>query len=256
MRTIKQNEKQITMEDSLLLYLNKRMGKDEESFSSEDLLAGPVITISREVGCAGLKIARKLADKLNQSGGKKKWKVFSKEIFEDTAHELQMDHQKIKNIFKTEGRGTFDEILGALGDKRFKSERRIKKAVTDAIRTIAIDGQCIIVGRGAHLITRDIKNALHIRFSAPLAWRTKMIAKGHNITELEALKFIDKTEKERESVRKNINPENKQDENFDLDINISVFNGRKVIELLNKAMIIKGLTKQQVTTSSPVSPIR
>ena len=233
------------MEDSLLLYLNNRMGKNEESYSSDDLFPGPVVTISREVGCAGLKLARKLSDKLNKGDSKRKWKVFSKEIFDETARELEMDHQKLKNILKSEGRGTFDEILGALGDKRFKSERRIKKAVIDAIRSIAIDGYCIIVGRGGHLIAHDIKNALHVRFTAPLDWRMKKIVSSHKISEQEALKFIDKTEKERESFRKNIRPVNLKEELYDLNINVSVFANRDIVDLLEKAMYIKGLIKQQ-----------
>lgn len=243
------------MEDSLLRYLNTRMGKNDENFSSDDMLAGPVVTISREVGCAGLKLARKLGDKLNKSAGKRKWKVYSKEIFEETARELEMDHQKLKNILKSEGRGTFDEILGALGDKRFKSERRIKKAVIDAIRAIAIDGCCIIVGRGGHLITHDIQRALHVRFSAPLDWRMKKIASRHKISDQEALKFIDKTEKERESVRKNIKPGTVHDEHYDMDINVSTFASRDVIELLEKAMCIRGLIKQ-APAKPPVATIQ
>lgn len=237
------------MEDSLLRYLNTRMGKNDENFSPDDMLPGPVVTISREVGCAGLKLARKLEEKLNKCAGKRKWKVYSKEIFEETARELEMDQQKLKNILKSEGRGTFDEILGALGDKRFKSERRIKKAVIDAIRAIAIDGYCIIVGRGGHLITRDIQRALHVRFSAPLDWRMKKIATRHKISDQEALKFIDKTEKERESVRKNIKPGTVHDEHCDININVSVFASRDVIDLLERAMYIKGLIKQ-----APVKP--
>lgn len=241
------------MEDSLLRYLNTRMGNKDENFSPDDMLPGPVVTISREVGCAGLKLARKLSNKLNRNAGKRKWKVFSKEIFEETARELEMDHQKLKNILKSESRGTFDEILGALGDKRFKSERRIKKAVIDAIRAIAIDGYCIIVGRGGHLITQDIQNALHVRFSAPLDWRMKKIARRHKITEQEALKFIDKTEKEREQVRKNIKPGTIHNEHYDININVSAFANQDVFELLEKAMHIKGLIKQQPIKTSVAS---
>jgi cytidylate kinase len=231
------------MEDSLLNYLNNRLGKKNENYSPEDTLPGPVITISREVGCAGLKIAKKLAGKLNETSGKRKWKVFSKEIFEETARELEMDHQKLKKILKTEKRNTFDEILAALGDKRFKSDRRIRKTVIDAIRTIAVDGYCIIVGRGGHLISRDIKNSLHLRFSAPPGWRIEKIAKRDKIPEADAKEFINKTEKERESVRKNISHNISDDGHYDMEINVSAFAMNKLIELLEIAVRIKGLVK-------------
>ncbi|HBL74851.1 MAG: hypothetical protein A2W90_07780 [Bacteroidetes bacterium GWF2_42_66] len=233
------------MEDSLLLYLNNRLGKKEEGFSPQDMLPGPVVTISREVGCAGVKLANKLAKKLNEQGGKHKWKVFSKEIFEETARELEMDQQKLKNILKAEGRNTFDEILGALGDKRFKSERKIRKTVYDAIRTIAADGYCIIVGRGGNLITRDIENSLHVRLKAPLDWRIKKIAQSHGISITEAIKFIEKTEKERESVRKNIQLVALTDEQYDIEINVASFSTIHTIEIIEKTMLLKGLTTIQ-----------
>ncbi|MDX9881009.1 MAG: cytidylate kinase-like family protein [Prolixibacteraceae bacterium] len=242
------------MEDSLLLYLNKRMGKKDEGFCPGDILPGPVVTISREVGCAGVKLAKKLAGKLNEQGGKCKWKVFSKEIFEEAARELEMDRKKLKTVLNSEGRNTFDEILGALGDKRFKSERKIRKTVAGFIRSIATDGHCIIVGRGGHLIARDIRNSLHLRFKAPLDWRVKKIARRHRISETEALKFIGKTEKERESFRRNIQAGAPPDENYDMEINVSVFRNNDIIEIIAKAMIMKGLVMvpKEKTTAAPV----
>lgn len=232
---------QLFMEDSLLIYLNNRLSQKQLSVSREDVLPGPVITISREVGCAGLKLARKLADHLNQTAGAKCWKVFSKEIFEETARELEMDHQKLKKILSSNERNTFDEILAALGDKRFKSELRIRKTVMDAMRTIAADGYCVIVGRGGHLITRDIEKSLHVRFVAPLAWRVEKIAQRHGFSPAEARIFIDKTEKERESVRNNIRPKGVADVPYDLEINVSVFKSSEVIALIEKAMLLRKL---------------
>ena len=229
------------MEDSLLRYLNGRMGLKEKSLSPEDILPGPVVTISREVGCAGVKLANQLAQKLNEQGGSHKWKVFSKEIFKEAARELEMDHQKLGKILKTQERNTFDEILGALSDKRFKSERKIQKTVIDFIRTVASDGYCIIVGRGGHLITRDIENSLHIRLSAPLDWRIKKIVQRDHLSEAEAKKFIDATEKERESIRKKIEKEASATEHFDIQINVSSFNSGDLVDIIQKTMTVKGL---------------
>lgn len=231
------------MKDCLLTYLSKRLEKKDEDLSPESIVPGPVVTISREVGCAGLKLAKKLAKKLNKQGGKCVWKVFSKEIFKEAASHLEMDHAKLEKILKTEGRNTFDEILGALSSKRFKSERKIRKAVIDFIRTIATDGHCIIVGRGSHLITHDIENSLHIRFYAPLGWRIKKIAKRHAVTEGEAKKFIIQTEKERESVRANIHHGLSHSECYHLEVNVSEFSPRDVVKIIRDAMELKGLLK-------------
>lgn len=227
------------MENSLLNYLNNRLVKSESLAALQGIQPGPVITISREVGCAGLKLARKLVAHLNETAGTDCWKVFSKEIFIETARELEMDHQKLKKILSSEDRNTFDEILAALGDKRFKSELRMRKAMIDAIRSIATDGYCVIVGRGAHLITRDVEKSLHVRLVAPLDWRIGKIAKRHDVSRAEAKSFIEKTEKERESVRNNIRPKGMVDEPFDLEINIASFKQTEAVILLEKAMFLK-----------------
>jgi len=215
------------------------MGKDGANFTAENISPGPVITISREVGCSGLKIARKLADKLNKNNKKQEWTVFSKEIFEETSRELEMNEQKLKKILKAENRNTFDEILEALGDKRFKSEQKIKKTVINLIKEIAIAGHCIIVGRGGYFIVRNIPDSLHLRFTAPLEWRINKIAKRHHISKTEALIFINKTEKERESIRKKLNPEGLCNEHYDMEINVSAFSTESVVELLEKSMSLK-----------------
>lgn len=227
------------MKDSLLLYLNQRLGKNKGIHSPVEYAHGPVITISREVGCGGIYMACKLIEQLNKKREKRNWEVFSKEIFEKTAKELEMDHHKMSRILRTEGRNSFDEILGALGSKRFKSERRIQKAVFDTIKDIATDGYCVIVGRGAHLITHEMEDSLHIRFHAPFLWRKEQIMKRRNMSEKEAVEYINKTEKERESIRRNIHPKNMKEEPFDLEINVAVFSSVAIVELIEKAMALK-----------------
>jgi hypothetical protein len=55
------------MKNSLLEYLNKRMlHKKPEPQHQYERPPGPVITISREVGCSGIAIAEDLAHRLKQ----------------------------------------------------------------------------------------------------------------------------------------------------------------------------------------------
>ena len=102
--------------------------------------AGPVITISREVGCNGLILARLVADRLNKNLAMGAWSVLSKEIFHESAKELDLDPEMVRQTFKKTDRYVFEEILKAFREKRYKSEETIIKTVKEVVRTLAVDG--------------------------------------------------------------------------------------------------------------------
>ena len=223
------------MGNSLLIYLNKRMS--EENYSKKNSsTAGPVITISREVGCNGLKLARMLATRLNSNNLAANWRVLSKEVFYESAKELNMEPERVRRTFKQSNKYTFDEIIKAFNDKNYKSERKIVKTVTDVVLSFAIDGFCIIVGRAGHIIAKDIKNALHLRLVAPLEYRTANIMENNQLNHEEAVKFIQKVEKERMAFRKAIGNENLQNELFDISINRAMFTDEEIVDIIEYAV--------------------
>lgn len=120
-------------------YLNKRtLGKeiDKETVTN---LGGPIITISREVGCNAVMLAELIAHRLNSKKPIEKWKVVSKEIFQETAKELKMDpKQVIKSLHKSE-KYSFDEMLKGFSSKKHTSDRKIGKTLKGVILHIAVD---------------------------------------------------------------------------------------------------------------------
>jgi cytidylate kinase len=228
------------MQNSLLSYFSKRLGHDDRG-ETQKSNPGPVITISRQVGCNGVKLAKKIAGKLNENPAYSNWKVLSKEVFEQTAKELDMETEKIRRIFKQGDSYALNEILNAIGTNRFKSEKKIAKTVREVIHSFAVDGYCIIVGRGAHIIASDIKNALHIRLIAPLEYRIKTIMDNNHLNREEAINFINKVEKERIAFRNTIGKISMEDDLFDLFINRASFNDEDTIYLIRKAGTKKGI---------------
>ena len=229
------------MNNTLMVYLNKRLHKSDLKYQATNPNPGPVICISREVGCGGVNIAKLLAADLDKQTFFCKWKVLSKEILEESARELNMDPNKLKNYLKEGDRTLFDDILSAFGEKRFKSDRKINKTLIELISSFAHDGHCIIVGRAGHIIARDIRKSLLIRLTAPLEWRIKKIMDKNNLNMREAIDFIEQTEKERQNLRMHISRENGKEDEFDLTINISRLNITDVISLIRFAAQIKGL---------------
>ena len=150
---------------------------------------------------------------------------------------MDLNAEKVARIFKQLGRSAFEEILDAFSEKRFKSDKRIKKTVTDVIRSFAEDGFCIIVGRGGNIIASGIKNSLHVRMVAPLDYRIETIMQKHKCNQMEAREFIDKVEKERYAYRHNVmNNSSKGPEIFDLTINCASFDKDMTIRLIHKAV--------------------
>lgn len=228
------------MSNALLSYLDKRMG---EYKLPEDIngTPGPIITISREVGCNGVKLAKKLAKHLNKQNPDAEWKVLSKEVFFQSAKELNVEPEKVQRIFKQSDRYVFNEILEAFSNKRYKSEKKIVKTVTDVIRTFAIEGYYIIVGRAGHIIAYDIKDALHLRLVAPLEYRIKNIMNNNHFNREEALNFIKKVENERQAFRKSIGKVEYEEDMFDMFLNRASFDDEKTIDLIEAAIEKKNI---------------
>lgn len=225
------------MSNSLMIYLNKRM--EEGKVKKHGLEAGPVITISREVGCNGLKLARILATRLNAYNLSSDWRVLSKEVFYESARELNMHPERVMKTFKQADKYTFEEIIKAFNDKNYKSERRIVKTVADVILSFATDGFCIIVGRAGHLIARDIKNSLHIRLVAPHEYRIKNIMDNNQLNRVEALAFIQRVEKERLAFRKTFMGDAVVEELFDISLNRAMFTDEEMVDLIEYAVNTK-----------------
>lgn len=224
-----------------MVYLNKRLIKPEFKYLSADAQPGPVICISREVGCGALTIARQLAANLDKQTYCKKWKVLSKEILEESARELDMDPGKLRNYMKEGDRTLFDDILTAFSEKRHKSDQKIRKTLIDLVNSFAHDGHCIIVGRAGHIICRDIERALFVKLVAPIDWRIKQIMGKNNLNMREALEFIDKTERERMNFVKHISGDVNKEGEFDLIIDLYRFGVEKAVEIIKFAAQSKGL---------------
>ena len=233
------------MSNALMGYLNSRL-KEENLLSKNNLITtGPVITISREVGCNGLILAKLIASQLNNKKHNNNWQVLSKEIFHQSAMELNMESKDVRRIFKQSEKYAFDEILKAFGNKNYKSEQRIIKTVIDIIRSAAIDGYSIIVGRAGHIIASEIQNSVHIRLVAPLDYRVKTIMKNNSLNREDSILFIKKVEKERIAFRRAIHQENLHEELFDLTINRASFSNDDIIDIIEYAMNKKGISKMQ-----------
>lgn len=232
------------MENTLLNYMNYRFGGQNRKPEHSVKPVGPVITISREVGCNGTALAQLVANELNKTIFYKQWQVVSKEVLSASARELKVTPGKVSRLVTTSEYSTFDEILSAFTEKYYKSSKTIIKTIREVIRNYSKDGCCIIVGRAGNIIASDLENSLHLRLVAPLTWRISAIAERKNMSKAEAKKYIEETEKEREIFRKYFQNTKEDADRFDLTIDISRFNQDNLVKLILTAFEMRGVPER------------
>lgn len=223
------------MKNSLISYLNDRLQDDKKLNEGNEKQNGPVITISREVGCNAIKLAELIRNRLNCNNPATKWRILSKEIFHESAKELKLNPDEVQKVFKQTEKYAFEDILKAFSVKHYVSERKIVKTVVDIIHGFAAEGNFILVGRASHIISKDIKRALHIRLFAPFEYRIYNIMQNNGLTIAEAEIFIHRVENERIAFRNAIHENNLNEHIFDVTFNRATFSDEALVDMIEFA---------------------
>ena len=198
---IKFHLKPIKMKRFLIDYI-EHPEADEQGVNNKP---GPVITLSRECGCSSNRIAIKLSkiltgySYLSESKKNVEWKWYNKEIFDEAAKELDRSPDQIKEVFLKEARASIHEISTAFTTERAYDvdEQEVIDHIVGLIRKIALKGNCIIVGRAANLLVKDIPNSLSVKLHAPLEWRIQRIMKISNLNYADARDYVLEVDRQR-----------------------------------------------------------
>lgn len=140
-----------------------------------------------------------LVDKLNEMQIHEKhpqWKQINKEIIQEAATQLNLDPNHIRYMFQTMQINVLDDILSSLY-LNIKSGQNVRKTVHDVIRSFAVKGYVVIVGRAAAAITHSCVNSLHIRLQAPIEWRVRQVMASRGISEDQAKKIAMEMDRKR-----------------------------------------------------------
>lgn len=204
---------------------------------------GPVVTISREMGCAGTLVAQKLVEELNKRFTFKddelwKW-VGKEEIQEASAHALNLPPEEINYVLEAKKKTMMADILQSFSSKYYKSDRAIRKMVKDVIRSIAVKGRVVILGRGGVAITRDIPKSLHINLEAPLEWRTLRISEKMDIDLKAAEEYVLAIDKQRADFRDYFGGVNTDYTRFDISFNSMTLSVDEIVDIIIRTMEIR-----------------
>ncbi len=215
--------------------MRERTGKRKSS--GPDFYApGPVITISRDYGCPGRRIARLLSETLTEKnlrlGGNKEWKWISKEIIEESARELKLSPTLIQDLSDYRTRGFFENLALFFSDEFYPGDVKIKNTIARFIYNAASEGNVVIVGRAGESITKNFEKSLHIKLQAPLNWRAKQVADSYGMSILDAKKEVQEMDKRRTQFRNYFEKDLPDIEFFDIFFNVGTMTDEEIIEMI------------------------
>ncbi len=156
----------------------------------------PFVAISREFGCEALPLAQQLVQTLNERGHPSiPWVSYDRELLDKVAEELHMQRD-VLDMLDGERRDEMSELFDNIINRKVADAVVVRK-LAELIRTLAIHGHAVLVGRGSWFVTQDLRNGLHIRLVAPREWRIHTIAASRNLSIQEARKVVAEGEKQR-----------------------------------------------------------
>ena len=159
-----------------------------------------IITIGRQFGSAGREIGRVVAKHLDI-------KLYDKEMLNRAAQESGL----CKELFETHDEKPTNSFLYSLVMDTYSLgyssgsytdmplNHKVFLAQFDAIKKIAKDGPCVLVGRCADYALEDNPELLSVFIHANMDARIRRIARDFDLTDAKAKDMIRKTDKQRSS---------------------------------------------------------
>ncbi|HNU91291.1 MAG TPA: cytidylate kinase-like family protein [Spirochaetota bacterium] len=150
---------------------------------------GPFVTISREYGCGGFEIAEKMAGILNRERRPSpQWAAYDRAILDTIMEDLGLSSSLMETLTSPARKQIDDFLQTALGE--LPSQVVVYRRLAETVRTLATNGNVIIVGRAGRAITRGLDGGYHVRIVAPFEWRAERIAGLCGLSRREAEKMI------------------------------------------------------------------
>lgn len=156
-----------------------------------------IITIGRQFGSGGHEVGTKLAGALGIP-------YYDKELLKRAAKESGLCEHLFENFDERPRSLLFSLAMDPYAFSNpaapFGSvEQEIFLATFNAMKQVAAEGPCVIIGRCADYALREQKDVLNLFIHAPLDERVKRIARVRGLSEAKAKDQINKMDKQRAS---------------------------------------------------------
>ena len=164
-----------------------------------------VISVSRQVGTSGEEVAQALANNLG-------FRFIDYQVIQDAAQEAGVSPETVSEaehspslmtrLLEALARNPNMPAAGwadplPLAASPMYTSNDYRRFVEQAIREMADQGECVIVGHAAQVILRDRLDTVRVLVTGSNTHRARRIKAGMGVDEKEALKIIEKTDHER-----------------------------------------------------------
>jgi cytidylate kinase len=198
-----------------------------------------VITISRQFGTGGHEIGVELARRLGV-------KLLDKQILNEVARRINAVEEAVERIesrnplWRDDFTNFYRNYMAGAeynGAEHDKTSHELFEAQAEAIRKIASEESCVIIGRCGFDIFRNHPNALKIFVHSPLDCRKRRIAEKYDLNEHDAAATIVDNDYSRELYTKTYTGSDWQDaRNYDISLNVRMFGVNGAVDFLMRAI--------------------
>lgn len=218
----------------LLIFEVKKLNKPakEEQITNDEQITGKakdniIITINREYGSGGRYVGTLLAKKLGI-------KLYDKDLIMMVSNESGLSASYIEE----NEQNVTGKLLANFNSQYYNNlsnDDNLFIAESNAIKEIAKKGSCVIIGRCADYVLKDMKNVYKIFLYSDEENKVARAVKYYGLEEKQALKQINKINKAREKhYNYYTNQEWKDLSHYDFSINVDKFGVEKTAEMIEK----------------------
>ena len=201
-----------------------------------------IYTIGREFGSLGKQVGQDLAKRLGI-------KFYDKELLQKAAKESGL----CEEIFESHDEKPTNSFLYSLVMDTYTGgsystapfldmplNHKVFLAQFDAIKKIAANEPCVIVGRCADYALKDYDNKLNVFIHAPMAFKKSRIQEQYEVPEAKVKDVAIKTDKQRASYYNYYTSKKWGDlKSYDLCIDSSILGIDGTVELIKQAVALK-----------------
>jgi len=195
---------------------------------------GPVITLSREVGCDGDSIAKILAKKFDLV-------LYDWKLVEEIAKDSHVSEQAVATLDENIAFELADWLTSFSAGPPSFSANQYMQSLRRVLFTVATHGDAIIVGRGANFLLPPEKRTVGLRLVAPLSARVKNIMQELGLSEESALMQIKQTENEQQQwVKKHTGADINNAGFYHLVINTALVTPETIVQIVKEILHARG----------------
>ncbi len=189
---------------------------------------GFTVALARQAGTPAVAVARGVAQRLG-------WTIYDRELLEKIAQEMGLHASLLKSVDEKHVNWLLESMENLFAVPQV-NEMSFLRHLVKTVLALGMHGDCIIIGRGAaHLLPSE--TTLRVRLVAPRPWRIAHFAEKLGLTQEEAARQLEMTDRERiDFVRQHFFVDPTEAEHYDLVLNAAQFSPEKCGQIILAAL--------------------